>query len=420
MATRKTPSRQEAGASERTIGDWQKDPIEAWEEQRRKPWQVYVDAVLGFRNHWYPAFFSHELAEADVSGPAGEPVEQTKVVTLLGERILFRRIDGNVYGVQDWCLHRGVAFSLKPECYTKETVTCWYHGFTYDMRDGVLNAVITDPGCPLIGKLRLRSYPVEERKGMVFVFVGDGEPTPLELDVPPGFLDEDLAVAPDGWAREVACNWRPAAENGFDPAHAYIHRNSKLVERFKVPTVLGDTDISKTRGMDVVQRKNGPCGIRLLRGTATPVWETTVGDVTVAARYRPGEEGVLEGMVPEVSIWMPGVLKVDPFPTPRMVHFEWYVPVDENTHRYVIAWGQRVESEDERLEFEREIRETWLEIVPNEFNNDDVFAREAMAEFYAGEDGWYRERLFGPDIVITQWRQLASRTGRGIQKRGLQ
>jgi carbazole 1,9a-dioxygenase terminal dioxygenase component len=406
----------------RNIGDWEKEPLEAWEEQRRKPWQLYVDSTLGFRNHWYPAFFSAELGEADVSpAESGAEVSEVKTLTMLGERILFRRINGRVRAVQDWCLHRGVPFSRRPECYTKDTLTCWYHGFTYDMASGELTAVITDPGCPLIGKLKLRTYPIEERQGMVFVFIGDGDPAPLEADLQPGFLDEKLAIYPLGWSKEVACNWRPAAENGFDPAHSYIHRNSKIVTDNKIPVVLGDTNISRTRGMDIVKGDaTSPAGIRLLRGTATPVWEAEVDGVTVAARYLPEDEGVLDGMVPEVSIWMPCGLRVEPFPTQKMTHFEWYVPIDENTHRYIITWGQLVEDDSERQAFEDEISNHWRDEVPTHFNNDDVFAREAMSEFYSNEDGWFRERLFGPDIVITQWRKLASRAARGVQHRGLQ
>jgi carbazole 1,9a-dioxygenase terminal dioxygenase component len=172
--------------------------------------------------------------------------------------------------------------------------------------------------------------------------------------------------------------------------------------------------------MEIVEGEGGPRGIRLLRGAADPVWETDVDGVTIGARFRPGEEGVLEGMVPEVSIWMPAGLKVDPFPTPETIHFEFYVPIDERNHRYIITWGRRCADEAEREAFEREITETWRETVPNEFNNEDVFAREAMAEFYADEDGWFRERLFGPDVVITQWRKLASKNARGVQRRGLQ
>jgi carbazole 1,9a-dioxygenase len=408
------------GSGARSMGDFEKDTVEAWEEQRRKPWQLYVDAELGLRNHWYPAFFSGELAEADVSPATGEPVEQQKTLMLLGESILFRRIDGVVHAVQDWCLHRGVPFSVRPECYTKETLTCWYHGFTYDVRDGELTGVLTDPGCPLIGKLKLRTYPVQERKGFVWVFIGDSEPHALELDVPPGFLDENLWFYPDGWNREVACNWRPAAENGFDPAHAYLHRNSDLTKNFKIAFPLSETDITKSRGMEVVDDGPGPHGIKLLRGGATSVWEAEVDGVKVGTRFRPGDPGVLKTELPEVSMWMPSILKVDPFPVAGILHFEFYVPIDERHHRYMITWAKYVDSEDERAAFEHEIRDKWADAIPNDFSNEDVFAREALDAFYASEEGWYRERLFGPDVVITSWRNLVSRQNRGIQKRGLQ
>ena len=97
----------------------------------RRPWRAYFEASLGFRNHWYPAFFSRQLAEGECRGQE-----------MLGERILFKRIDGRVYAIEDRCAHRGVPLSVRPECYTKNTITCWYHGFTYDLRDGKLVAKI--------------------------------------------------------------------------------------------------------------------------------------------------------------------------------------------------------------------------------------------------------------------------------------
>ena len=46
---------------------------------------AYEDAALGFRNHWYPPMPSHEIAE-----------EKIVSLTLLGEGILFKRVDGEV------------------------------------------------------------------------------------------------------------------------------------------------------------------------------------------------------------------------------------------------------------------------------------------------------------------------------------
>ncbi len=51
--------------------------------EKVRGWRPYVEAKLGFRNHWYPAMFSHEL-------PENQPVE----AMLLGESILVNRLDG--------------------------------------------------------------------------------------------------------------------------------------------------------------------------------------------------------------------------------------------------------------------------------------------------------------------------------------
>ena len=50
----------------------------------------------------------------------------------------------------------------------------------------------------------------------------------------------------------------------------------------------------------------------------------------------------------------------------------------------------------------------WKDLVVHKFNNEDVIAREAMEHFYAEEDGWNQEHLYRPDMVIAEWRRLAS------------
>ena len=122
----------------------------------KEGWRPYLEAKLGFRNHWYPAVFAYELAS-----------DEPKAVKMLGERIILRRVDGQVYALEDRCAHRRVLLSAKVECYTKDTITCWYHGFTYNFRDGKLVQVLTEPGCALIGKLRIKilSCPRSPRTG---------------------------------------------------------------------------------------------------------------------------------------------------------------------------------------------------------------------------------------------------------------
>jgi carbazole 1,9a-dioxygenase terminal dioxygenase component len=381
-------------------------PRSAPRRRARKPWQPYIEATLGFRNHWYLACFSHEVVEGEVHAEE-----------LLGEKVLLKRVDGVVYAVEDRCLHRGVALSALPECYTARSVTCWYHGFTYDVRDGSLIGVITDPESPLIGKVAIQSYPVEERKGLVFVFVGDlNPPPPLVEDVPPGLLDEDLAIYPRGCRRVIKSNWRLAMENGIDPAHAYLHRNAELLTVMQRPLALATFPLSR-EGL-ISAPEGGPKGIVKGKGNRLPVYEAEIDGVRVAARFSPVEGA--PRTTSSLSGWLPGSAKVEGFPTPDQIVFEWYVPIDEVSHTYIQTLGRYVASEREAQQFYHEAADRWMDLVAYKFNNDDILAREQMQPFYSEEGGgWYEERLTRSDMMLTEWRKLATKYNRGIQRRGL-
>ena len=362
-------------------------------------WRPYLQAKLGFRNHWYPAVFSGELTE-----------ERPVAVTLLGEHILLNRIDGVVHAIRNRCLHRGVRFDRRPESYRKGTLTCWYHGWTYDWRDGRLVDIITNPSSALIGKHQLRSYPVREAKGLVFVFVGDAEPADLSADVPPGFLDEGRAI--HGKRRLVRSNWRLGVENGFDAGHIFIHKQSRLVRGNDIALPLGfaPTDPANSTRDSIGQP--GPVGLYDLLGeTAIPVFEGTVQGETVLEGHF-GEKRVADN----ISIWLPGVLKVDPWPQEGMNQFEWYVPVDADSHIYLQTLGRMTGSDAEAAAFRQEVEDKWIALALDGFNDDDVWAREATEEFYGDRDrGWVEEMLFETDVPIVKWRRLASQHNRGIQ-----
>ncbi len=361
-------------------------------------WQPYLEAGLGFRNHWYPALFNHEL-----SG------DEPQVVKLLGERIIVRRVEGQVCALEDRCAHRRVPLSAKIECYTKDTITCWYHGFTYSFRTGKLVHVLTEPGCALVGKMGIKTYPVREAQGMVFVFIGDSEPPALEEDVPPGFLDQDLATK--GIRRAVKSNWRLGAENGFDTTHIYIHRNSKFIRSSDAILPLGLVPTNK-HSMQIVTGA-GPKGvIDKLASNYVPVFESTIDNVTVSALMKPHGKPVASS----VSIWLPCALRVEAFPAPEITQFEWYVPVDQKNHIYWQVLGKTVGSAEEAGAFQSEVDSHWEDIALRGFNDDDVWAREALEDAYTDGDGWAKERLFKPDMCIIEWRKLASLYNRGIQQ----
>lgn len=362
----------------------------------------YVEAKFGFRNHWYPALLSNEISEGEVV-----PVE------LLGEKIVLRRIDGRLFGLRDFCVHRGVQLSKKIECYTKQTITCWYHGFTYRFSDGVLDSILGVGESAAIGNRKIKTYPVEEAKGMVFVFVGDDdfETPPLANDVPPGFLDDDLVVR--GLHRIVDANWRIGAENGFDSTHIFIHKDAMLLEDNDLALPLGLVPTGRS-SFKRVDAEGAPKGVYDLfgEGEVIPVFEGRI-DGEVVLTGRPEGKTVIPS---SISMWLPGVLCVEPWPDPELTQFEWYVPVDGDRHIYFQLIGRRCKTANEEAAFHRAFERRWETVALRDFNDDDIWAREAMMPFYGDDTGWLREQLFECDGNIIEWRRLASKHNRGIQR----
>ena len=181
----------------------------------------------GVRNRWYPIAASWTITD--------KPVGMMR----LGDAIVvWRDGAGKMNVLEDRCPHRGVRFSARPLCYTVETLTCWYHTLTFNLDDGELRTILNEPDSPLIGKVRIKSYPIEERKGVIFVFVGDVEPPPLHHDVAPGFLDDD-AVVYSAEPYVIDANWRLACENGYDPGHQFIHNWSPFSVKNGIPMSFG-------------------------------------------------------------------------------------------------------------------------------------------------------------------------------------
>lgn len=365
-------------------------------------WKGYVEAKMGFRNHWYPVRFSKELGEG-----------QMEVIELLGEKLILKRIEGKVYAMRDRCLHRGVPLSRKPDCYTKDTITCWYHGYTYRFQTGELVNILAVPDSRLIGRRKIVTYPAQEAKGLIFIFLGDEDQIhDLRKDVPPGFLEDNLMVL--GKHRVVNSNWRLGAENGFDALHIFIHKDTTLrhYRTFNFP--IGHTPLPGA--VEVIEDEDGPKGVTDDFAQHTPVWDGIIdGEVVVSGPRSAQVKGTSASV--GTSVWLPGVLKVESFPTVGLTQFEWYVPLDGERHLYVQTIGKPCETEQDRIDFANEFEAVWKPHGLDGFNGDDIWAREVTEPFYADDFGWVDEMLCEPDETILQWRRLASRHGRGIQQK---
>src|SRR5438309_528357 len=124
---------------------------------------TYKQAAMGLPNYWYPAMFSVQLGK------------RPKHVKMLGQDLVFVRFKKKVYVLEDRCPHRGIPLH-NGKFEFEGCLTCIYHGWTFDLATGQLVAALTDsPDSPMVGRdvTSIKSYPVEERCGLVWVWMGE-------------------------------------------------------------------------------------------------------------------------------------------------------------------------------------------------------------------------------------------------------
>ena len=383
-------------------------------------YQPYKDAAWGFINHWYPALFSHELPEDQVEG-----------IQICGIPIVLRRVDGKIHALKDQCVHRGVRLSEKPMCFNKETISCWYHGFTFDLDTGVLSTIVANPEDKLIGTTGITTYPVREVAGMIFVFVReDGFPDtdvpPLSDDLPfrfpenserfphplwpasPSVLDDNAVAL--GMHRTGFGNWRIACENGFDNAHILVHKDNTIVHALDWVLPLGILPTSDDC-IATVEDDSGPKG--LMQWLFTDKWAPVLENEKLGLKV----EGI-KGRYYRTSVVLPGVLMVENWPEEHVVQYEWYVPITDDTHEYWEVLVRVCPTEADRKKFQYRFDRVYKPLALHGFNDCDLYAREAMQNFYADGTGWDDEQLVATDVSPITWRKLASRWHRGIAKPG--
>ena len=170
--------------------------------------RVGKEAPLGrlMRRYWLPALLAHEIAEPD-----GAPVR----VRLLGEPLVaFRDSAGRIGLVDEFCAHRRVSLVLGRN--EESGLRCVYHGWKYDVDGRCVDMPTEPPETDFRSRIRLAAYPTVELGGVIWAYLGDGEPP-----APPCFewtgLRDDQRVVTRTWQE---CNWLQALEGGIDSAHA--------------------------------------------------------------------------------------------------------------------------------------------------------------------------------------------------------
>ncbi|MCZ8108445.1 MAG: aromatic ring-hydroxylating dioxygenase subunit alpha [Burkholderiales bacterium] len=267
------------------------------------------------RNTWYVAGRSDEIGEA------------LTPMTILGEKIvLYRRADCVPVALEDACPHRKLPLSMGRR--EGDLVVCGYHGLTFDC-SGACVASPTQTRIP--STARVRSYPVVDRYGLLWIWMGDAAAADPTAILTIENFDNPSWGSTRGGSMICRCNYLYLVDNLLDPSHvAWVHVSSfaaKGTEDTPLQVTVKDNGVTVWRWMK--DRDLPPYYAPLVRfkGNCDRLQHYEVRYPSIAINMsiytRAGEGGDPDNLPADAYV---------------MVSYHFITPIDENTTQYL--WMQ--------------------------------------------------------------------------------
>ena len=163
-----------------------------------------------FINFWYAAEWSNKLKETPIK------------LKMLGQNfVLFRDSEGGAHCLSNACPHRGG--SLADGRVVDGDLECPYHGMRYQGNGHCTRIPALGKSAKPPPRAKVDSYPVEEKYGLIFVFLGDlpEEERPPIMEVRQWDDPEYRFTLKDNI---IHANYGVIMDNGLDTAHTeFVH-----------------------------------------------------------------------------------------------------------------------------------------------------------------------------------------------------
>ncbi len=245
------------------------------------------------RRYWQPVRASHNVTE------------RPQQIRILGEDlILFRDKEGRPGLLYPHCMHRGT--SLIYGHVENDGIRCCYHGWKFDVEGNCLDQPCEPKGGMNRASARQPWYPVRERYGAVWTYMGPPDKMPLlpvfehmeELapDERYNVLDNSFSAHADLNGPDVApYSWLNINDNNMDPFHAYyLHSNFGTTHFTTTAAILPKVDWEEVDvGVIYKAHRSLPDGRDMLR-----ILTWVAPNITV-------NPGVVEGSNGHISIFVP-------------------------------------------------------------------------------------------------------------------
>lgn len=187
-------------------------------------------------NQWYVAAWSGDVVSAPLARTiCGEPI------------VLYRRPNGAVAALEDACPHRLLPLSMG--IVEGENIRCKYHGLLLNHA----GSCIEMPGGDRANaNLRVRNYPIVERYGFIWLWIGDPAAANT-ADLPDLWMNEAPGWRVGGGTYHVRCDYRLVIDNLMDLTHeTLVHASTvgqKELHHFPIETRVEGMRVVTSRWM---------------------------------------------------------------------------------------------------------------------------------------------------------------------------
>lgn len=228
------------------------------------------------KNTWYVAATTEELTDK----PLGRKICNEPMV-------FFRDETERVAALEDFCPHRGAPLSLGRVCQGR--LVCGYHG----LEMGCDGKTVAMPGQRVRGFPPIRSYPVAERYGFIWVWPGAADSADEGLIPVPVWHDQPQWAYAGGMFH-IACDYRLMIDNLMDLTHeTYVHADSigqKEIDEAPCKTTTDGDQVSTARFMNGIHAP--PFWKMALRGSELA--EHVLVDRWQICRFAPPSQVMIE------------------------------------------------------------------------------------------------------------------------------
>jgi phenylpropionate dioxygenase-like ring-hydroxylating dioxygenase large terminal subunit len=313
-----------------------------------------------FRSYWIPALLAEELPHNECP-----PVR----VKLLSERLLaWRDTQGRLGLMDEFCAHRGVSlwFGRNEE----NGLRCPYHGWKYDVTGQCLEVPSELEESGYCKRIKLKSYPLVERGGILWTYMGPPENRPPLPEFEFAQVPPQHRFVAKRWQES---NWLQALEGGIDSSHvSWLHRGD-----------LNSDPLFK-----------GAKGNQYNLNDARPVFEVveSPGGLYIGARRNAEADNYYWRITP----WVMPCFTMIPPRGDHPVHGHFWIPIDDhNCWTWSFDYHALRALTETEVQAMRDGKGIYVKYVPGTFrplankDNDYLMDREAQraGKTFSGVEG---------------------------------